>query len=93
MPTARGSSEMYFESAKASGFDLMFIKRETNTENPTLYPPTGPCSVSTLQKRYAGNGEMVDENGKRTKVKGWNMQWFFCFPKVETEDCNKCKCM
>ena len=88
----RDRAGMFFNSAKASGFDLMFIIRETDDGNPTLYPPSGACSVKTLQERYDGNGNMVDEEGNRLRVRGQDMQWFFCFPKDETKKCMKCKC-
>ena len=92
MQKIKGTAEMYFNTAKASGFSILFIKRETNDGNPTLYPPSGPCSVDTLEERYDGNENMVDDKGKPLKVRGFDMQWFFCFPKDKTENCNGKKC-
>ena len=83
---------MYFKGAKAAGFTLMFIKRETDDENPSLYPSTGACSVETLQARYDGTGCMIDDGGNRLRVTGDDMEWFWCFPKDETEKCTKCQC-
>ena len=84
----RDRAGMFFNSAKASGYELMFIKRETDDGNPTLYPPSGACSVETLQERYDGNGNMVDEEGNRLRVRGEDMQWFFCFPKKKLRNVN-----
>ena len=78
---------IYFKGPIKSGFTLMFIKRETDDGNPSLYPSTGACSVKTLQERYDGNGGMVDEEGNRLIVTGDDMQWFWCFPNDETQVC------
>ena len=93
----RGSGKtagIYFKGPIKSGFTLMFIKRETDDGNPSLYPSTGACSVKTLQERYDGNGGMVDEEGNRLIVTGDDMQWFWCFPndEIQTQKCINCRC-
>ena len=77
----RDRAGLFFNSAIASGFTEMFIIRETDDGNPTLYPTSGAfgCSVESLQSKYDGNGNMVDGE-QRIGVHGQDMQWFFCYP-------------
>ena len=69
-----------FKSFKASGFTNMFIKCDTD-KIPFIYPEAGSCSIDDLEQRYDGQGYMV-KDGKRVKMAGEDMEWYFCFPKM-----------
>ena len=65
---------VYFKSALASGFTLMFIE----IADAEMYPKNSVCSVEELQKRYNEDGQMVSDGDK---VSVYEKTWYFCKPK------------
>merc|ERR1712018_467112 len=74
----RDRAGLYFKSAKASGYNQMFINIVDKKGSPTTYPEKGPCCVDDLKKRYDGNGYMAN-GGQKVHVAEAN--WVFCLPK------------
>ena len=77
----RDRAGLYFKSAKSSGYTQMVINHVDEKGFPTTYPKKGPCCIDELEKRYDGNGYMV--NG-REKVHVAEASWVFCLPKKAT---------